>query len=143
MFNKMFAGMKGFRKQKKLTKGQLERKVKAQEFGEKYEALCREMHLQLMPVIKHEPDGSSRPDLVLSEYEPPQLKSWADASEENLKIAKACRHLNENGENCKHCTVRIADQDPSGTGVSEEYVKIKEQRIAEYRAKETEKPEVV
>ncbi len=133
MFDKI---MKGFRSPKKLNKAQQERQVQAKAFGDEYEALCAKHKLQLVPLIKREPNGAQYPDLMLAPYEPPQLKNWADATEENLKVQKVCRHLNENGENCKTCGVRIADQDPSGTGVTPEFVKVKEQRIADYRAKE-------
>ena len=125
----MFAGMKGFRKPPKLTKAQQERQQQAQAFGDEYKALCAKHGLQLRPVIKREEDGSQYPDMVLTAYEAPKLKNWGDAQEENLAVQKKCRHLNENGENCKHCGVRLADQHESGTGVSDEFIKVKEEKI--------------
>lgn len=145
MFDKLknMVGGKGFRQPKKLNKEQQARQIQAKAFGEEYEALCVKHKLQLVPLIKRETNGAQYPDLMLAPYEPPQMKNWADASEENLAVAKACRHLNENNVNCKTCAVRIADQDPSGTGVTAEYIKAKEERIAAYRAKTEEKPEVL
>lgn len=134
--------MKGFRKPKKLTNKQIEKQERAKAFGDDYKAICAKHKLQLMPIIKHEQNGGSVPDIVLTDYEPPQLKSWADASEENLATQKTCKHINENGQNCKVCAVRIADQNPDGVGVTEEYIKVKTQKIADWRAKEKEeKPE--
>lgn len=135
---KNFAGMKGFRKPKKLNNAQLERQQQAQAFGDEYKELCAKHKLQLRPIIKHEPDGSTVPEMVLTEYEAPQLKSWADATAENLEVQKKCRHLNENGENCKTCGVRLADQHESGTGVTEDFIEVKLKKIADYRAKEAE-----
>lgn len=138
MFDTLRKMGNGFRKPKKLTNAQLERQQKAKEFGEKYEALCTELGLQLIPVIKRETNGAQYPDLVLGEYQPPKLKNWGEAQAENLEVQKKCRHLNENGENCKTCGVRIADQHESGTGVTEEFIKVKLQKIADFKAKEAE-----
>lgn len=135
---KQFAGMKGFRKPKKLNNEQLARQQAANAFSEDYKAVCAKHSLQLRPIIRREPDGSQYPDLAVAPYEAPKLKSWADATAENLEVQKKCRHLNENGENCKTCGVRLADQHESGTGVTETFIEIKEKKIADYRAKEAE-----
>lgn len=137
-FTKIFKNQKGFRKEKKLTNAQRERQEQAQAFSDDYKAICAKHKLQLRPIIRHEQDGSTIPDLVLTEYQPPQLKDWGEAQKENLEVQKKCRHLNENNENCKTCGVRIADQDPSGTGVTVDFIKIKEQKIADYEAKKAE-----
>lgn len=133
MLNKF---IKGFRKPKALTRKQKEKEEKANNFIEGYKKLCAENGLQLKAIIQHEADGSSKPSMVVAEYQAPQLKNWADATAENLEVQKNCRHLNENNTNCKTCGVRLADQDPSGTGVTEEFIKIKLQKIEDYRAKD-------
>lgn len=135
---KNFTGMKGFRKPKKLTNAQLAKQQEAKDFIEDYKVVCAKHKLQLRPFIKHEQDGSTVPDMAITPYEPPQLKSWADATAENLEIQKKCRHLNEDGEHCKTCGVRTADQHESGTGVTEDFIEIKLKKIADYRAKEAE-----
>lgn len=139
---KKFQGMNGFRKPKKLTRAQEERQQQAQAFGDEYKALCAKHKLQLRPIINHGQDGSTTPDMVLVAYEPPQLKNWAQASKENLEVQKKCRHLNV-GENCKTCGVRLADQDTSGTGVTPEFIKVKEERIKAYEEKEKKENEEV
>lgn len=137
-FTKIFKNQKGFRKEKKLTNAQKEKQAKAQAFSEDYKAICAKHELQLRPIITHEADGTSRPDMVLTEYQPPKLKDWGQAMKENLEVQKVCKHVNENGENCKTCGVRLADQDPSGKGVTEDFIKVKEQKIADYEAKKEE-----
>ncbi len=134
----MFGFKKGFRQPKKPTKAQLAEQEKIKAFLDDYANICTSHGMQLMPIIKNLPHGGMEPDFKIGPYNPPpkpELKGWGDAMEENLKVAKACRHLNENGENCKHCAVRIADQHASGTGVDESYEKVKLQKIAEWRAR--------
>lgn len=136
---------KGFRQAPKPNK-----KIKAKQeaikaFGIAYEKVCREFSLQLVPIIKQLPHGGFEPDFQVIQYLPPadvQLKGWGEAAEENLKVAENCRHLNENGENCKHCAVRVADQDPSGTGITATYKEAKLARIAEWKKKGDEQGEV-
>lgn len=137
-FTKIFKNQKGFRKEKKLTRAQEERKQQAEAFSAEYKELCAKHKLQLRAVIRHEEDGSTIPDMVLTNYEPPQLKNWSEAQQENLNIQKTCKHFNSNGENCQKCGVRLADQHESGTGVTEDFIKVKEQKIADAKAKEAE-----
>lgn len=132
---------KGFRNPKKPSRKVLEEQEKIKAYLDEYATICTKYEMQLMPIIKHIEHGGFEPDFKIGPYKPapkPELKGWGDAMEENLKVAKACRHLNENGEACKHCAVRIADQDESGTGVTEAYVVAKEKKIADWRAKATE-----
>ena len=137
-FTKIFKNKKGFRQEKKLTKAQQERQAEAQAFIDDYKAVCAKHKLQLIPIIKREPNGAQFPDMAVDRYEPPQLKDWGQAMKDNLEVQKVCKHVNENGENCKTCGVRIADQDPSGTGVTEDFIKVKEQKIADYEAKKAD-----
>lgn len=139
MFNNIFK--KGFRTPPKPSKKQLALQAQLKEFLADYEVVCRKHKLQMVPVIKNLPHGGFEPDFKLMPYEPvepPKLKGWGEAEEENLKVRKICRHLNENGENCKHCGVRLADQDPSGTGVTESYVLAKEEKIKAWKEKAKE-----
>ncbi len=122
---------KGFRIGKKPNKKVVQQHEAIKAFLAAYRDVCTEHKLQLVPIITHKEHGGSEPDFKVIEFLPPpepQLKGWGDAEEENLKTRKVCRHLNENGENCKHCGVRIADQDESGTGVTESYVVAKEEK---------------
>ena len=134
----MLNALKGFRNKKKPTTAQLEEYEAIKNFMDDYRATCLKHGLQLAPIIKTQEHGGLMPDFKIAKYTPPaepELKNWGDASEENLKNMKVCRHLNV-GENCKNCGVRVADQDPSGTGITPEYEAIKVKKIADYRAKE-------
>lgn len=135
---------KGFRSPKAPNKKEIAQQELVREFLKDYGEVCKKHKHQLVPIIKPLPHGGFEPDFKLMPYEPkpePQLKGWGDAEEENLKVRKVCRHLNENGENCKHCGVRLTDQDESGTGVTEAYVVAKEARIKEWKAKAEDKQE--
>lgn len=129
---------KGFRTPKKPNRKQVEEAEKIRAFLTDYGDICAKHEMQLMPIIKHHEHGGSEPDFKIGPYKPapkPEMKGWGDAMEENLKVAKACRHLNEDGIACKHCAVRMADQHESGTGVTAEYEEIKLKKIADWREK--------
>jgi len=128
---------KGFRVPKKK---EVQKQEAARSFINDYKELCTKHKLQMVPIIKTLPHGGFEPDIKLMAYEPqePKLKGWGEAEEENLVTRKNCRHLNENGENCKHCGVRTADQHESGTGVTEAYIIAKQEKIKAWKEKNKE-----
>ena len=145
MFEKI---RKGFRKpnKKALRKMQevemKERQDRAQAFLKDYQELIKKHGLEFGVEVKAVDMAHAlfQGQLLIKEYKKPEkqkVTAWSNALRNNLKTRMECKHkLNEEGISCEKCQLPPAEWDDSGTGATEKYIKMTENKIKVEEEKE-------
>lgn len=123
-----------------------ERRKRAQEFINDFQALTTRHGLTFQPFITQEnKEGLAialKAAIQIVDYRPEpgvKIKPWSECAQENLETREKCEHEEAPGETCKKCGLNKRHWGEGNKGVTAEYKEAEKKRIEKYKKEEKEK----